>query len=278
MSSILGAFAIAFLALAALGSPLGAQETVIPPMPNFELPSASPRVHGLVGRIISSRRGETEFGPQSEAEVALGEDFPIVALRGGPNPISLGIGSQVYARFSLDDSKTSLISHDWVAGINATAALGRWDLTLQLYHESSHLGDEYGDRFATSRLDWSREVLTGWAGYSAGFWHFAGNLSYAILDELGLPRAGAAAAVDFERRPPGGLAPGRLHPTAGIFFGADAATAWRVSTSLRAGVALRAGRSREIGVAVIAHDGLSTQRQFYRRDSRYIGLELRFDL
>jgi hypothetical protein len=29
---------------------------------------------------------------------------------------------------------------------------------------------------------------------------------------------------------------------------------------------------------VIAHDGLSTQRQFFREESRYLGLEVRFDL
>jgi hypothetical protein len=52
-----------------------------------------------------------------------------------------------------------------------------------------------------------------------------------------------------------------------------------VSGSLKAGVALQANpNGREIGLAVIAHDGLSTQRQFFRQESRYLGLEVRFDL
>ena len=29
---------------------------------------------------------------------------------------------------------------------------------------------------------------------------------------------------------------------------------------------------------LIAHDGLSTQRQFFREESRYVGMEVRFDL
>ncbi|MBA3555373.1 MAG: DUF1207 domain-containing protein [Gemmatimonadales bacterium] len=247
-------------------------------MPDFELPSASPRVHGLVGRVISARRGESQFGREQEAEVALGENFPLVSLRGGPHPISLGLGSQVYARFSLEDAQTAMISHDWVVGINTTAALGRWDVTLQLYHESSHLGDEYGDRFATTRLDWSREVLAGWAGYTAGPWRFSANASYAVVDALGLPRTAGAAAIDFKSRPALGVTGGRLRPTAGVFFAADAATAWRVSASARLGVAVPTGSGGEIGVALIAHDGLSTQRQFYGRKSRYVGVELRFDL
>jgi hypothetical protein len=248
-----------------------------PPMPDFELPSASPRVNGLAGRVLSASRGESEFGREEEAEVALGENFPLFLLRGGPHPISLGFGPQVYARFSLRDSQTALISHDWVVGVNATGDFAPWDATIQVYHESSHLGDEYGDRFSTKRLDWSREVLSLWAGYTTGPWRFAGNLSYAFLDELGLPRTAAAAAVDFTSGSRDRLSHRRVRPTAGIHLAADAATAWRVSTSARVGLSLLQS-GRQVGLALIAHDGLSTQRQFYRKASRYLGLELRFDL
>jgi hypothetical protein len=108
------------------------------------------------------------FGQELEAEVALGENFPVVAIRGGANPITFGLGSQVYARFSLHDKKSALISNDWVVGVNRTAELG-----------------------------------------------------------VGLQAS-----------------PG----------------------------------SREIGLAIIAHDGLSTQRQFFQNESRYVGVEVRFDL
>jgi hypothetical protein len=278
MSSILTAGLVTLTLASLLARPLHGQALDTPAPPDFELPSASPRVHGLVGRLLSTRRGESQFGQEQEAEVALGENFPILSLRGGPNPISLGLGSQVYARFSLEDAQTAMISHDWVVGINTTALMGAWDFTLQLYHESSHLGDEYGDRFATPRLDWSREVLSGWVGYSTGPWRFAGNASYALVDGLGLSRPAGAAAIDFRSGPFLDVLGGGLRPTAGIFFAADGATAWRVSGSARLGVALPSRSGREIGVALIAHDGLSTQRQFYRRQSRYIGLELRFDL
>jgi len=39
-----------------------------------------------------------------------------------------------------------------------------------------------------------------------------------------------------------------------------------------------AGESHEISLGLIGHDGLSTQRQFYRQQSRYLGVEVRFDL
>src|SRR6185503_3027926 len=151
--------------------PAGAQDRLFPAVRSFELPEASPRVNGLVARALSIRRGESRFGPEQEGEVVLGENFPLVALQRGPRPIVLGIGSQAYGRFSLDDSKSALISLDWVASLNTTALVGPWALTLQLYHESSHLGDEYADHFGAGRLDWTREVVAAWATYDAGALH-----------------------------------------------------------------------------------------------------------
>ena len=255
-----------------------AQARLFPSVQSFELPEASPRVYGVVGRVFSSRRGESRFGNEREAEVVLGENLPLVAIKGGPRPIVLGIGSQVYGRFSLDDAKSALISVDWVAALNTTAMLGPLALTVQLYHESSHLGDEYGDRFQVRRLDWSREVVAGWATYEAGSWQLTGGASYVIYDGLKLPRAGAALGVDVGG---GGhrILARAVEPVIGLYTEANAATGWRLSTSAKLGLALR-GRegTRSIGVALIAHDGLSTQRQFFRQESQYVGLEVRFDL
>jgi hypothetical protein len=256
-----------------------AQARIFPRVPSFELPEASPRVYGLVGRLISVRRGESDFGREAEAEVALGENFPVLALRRGSRPISLGFGSQVYGRFSLGDSKSALISNDWVVGINTTALLNRWALTFEIMHESSHLGDEYSDRFNAERLDWTREVATGWASFTAGTWRFTGGLSYALIDQLDLDRPGGAFAIDYHGRRSAQVLGGKLRPVGGIFFEANAATSWRVSSSAKLGLALWSpDTGRELTISLIAHDGLSTQRQFFRRESRYVGAELRFDL
>lgn len=255
-----------------------AQQLLFPPVRSFELPEASPRVHGLVGRLISAQRGDSRFGAEHEGEVILGENFPLVALKSGSRPIVLGFGSQVYGRFSLRDPKSALISTDWVVGINTTAALESWALTLEVYHESSHLGDEYGDRFPADRLDWTREVLAGWASYVAGVWRFTAGGSYVLVDELRLPAPAGSLGVDFRGRSRRFLG-GHVRPIAGLFSEAGAATRWRVSTSAKLGLAFAtAGESHDISLGLIAHDGLSTQRQFFRQESQYVGVELRFDL
>jgi len=254
-----------------------AQERLFPSVRSFELPEASPRVHGLVGRLISARRGDSRFGQEQEGEVVLGENFPLLSLQGGRQPIVLGLGSQVYGRFSLTDPKSALISTDWVVGINTTAAFNPWVLTLEVYHESSHLGDEYGDRFPADRLDWTREVLAGWASYVTGVWRFTAGASYVLDDQLRLPAPGGSLALDYHGRSRRALT-GQVRPIGGLFLEADAATKWRVSTSAKLGVAFATGNSHDFSLGIIAHDGLSTQRQFFRQESQYIGMELRFDL
>jgi hypothetical protein len=254
-----------------------AQQGVFPSARNFELPEASPRVYGLVGRVLSAHRGDSRFGQEHEGEVVVGENFPLVTLQGGPDPIVLGFGSQVYGRFSLSDSKSALISTDWVVGINSTALFSPFAITLELFHESSHLGDEYGDRFPGDRVDWTRGVLAGWTSYMTGPWRFTVGGSYVLVDELRLPAAAGSLGIDFRgksRR----LLGGQVRPIAGIFTEAGAATKWRLSNSAKLGLAFGTGGNHDVSLGLIAHDGLSTQRQFFRQESRYIGMELRFDL
>src|SRR3954467_14165788 len=117
MSSTRLAAILICLALLQVGS-AAARPRLFPAVTSFELPEASPRVHGLVGRLMTATRGDSRFGQEHEGEVVLGENFPILALKEGKHPIILGLGSQVYGRFSLTDPKSALISTDWVVGLN----------------------------------------------------------------------------------------------------------------------------------------------------------------
>jgi hypothetical protein len=175
MSSKLGVGWRVFAVLLSAPGIGATQQRIFPDVPTFERPEASPQVHGIALRLLSIRREDSRFGQEPEAEVVLGENFPLLALRSGANPITLELGSQVCARFSLHDKKSALISNDWVVGLNSTAVLGPWAFTLEAYHESSHLGAEYEDRFGAKWLDWIRDVAGAWASYSLGPWRLMGS-------------------------------------------------------------------------------------------------------
>ena len=231
----------------------------------------------MVGRVLTARRGDSRFGQEHEGEVVLGENFPLITLKGGQRAHCLGFGSQVYGRFSLTDSKSALISTDWVVGLNTTAGFDRWALTLEVYHESSHLGDEYGDRFPADRLDWTREVLAGWASYTVGSVapQCAGQATWWTTSSASLLPAAPLAWTTWEVPPPPGRA-GAAYRRA--FPEAEAATEWRVSTSAKLGMAFATAGTHDIGVGLIAHtdsppSGSSTGRRASTSD-----MELRFDL
>jgi hypothetical protein len=247
-------------------------------VPSFEFPLASPRTSALVGRIIHLTRGESRFGPEWEAEPALGEIWPLFAVSRGAVPVTLHLGAEVYGRYSLNDRTSAQISTDWHVNLIATAELAPWRLALEAYHESSHLGDEYRDRFNATRLDWSRGIVGGWVGYVAGGLELRGNASYAVLDELDLGRSAVALAADYRSRSRAFLgAPAQA--ILAVYAEAQEYTDWRPTYSARAGVRFAEGRSnRGMALLLTFLSGQSTQRQFYARRSRYVGMEVRFDL
>jgi hypothetical protein len=255
-----------------------AQDRFFPEVASFELPLASPRIAGFAGRLISESVGDDRFGDEREADVTIGEEFPVVLIRGGSRPVTLGFGVQVTGRFSLDDSKSALISNDWQVGFDIHADLAPWEATLQFYHESSHLGDEYMRRFDARRLDWTREVLALWVGYHVSGVRLMGSVGNALVDELNLSPWLAGLGADF-RAGAFTFAGLRAYPMAGVFMEGASATDWRISTSAKIGLAFSGARvGRELRLSLIGHDGLSTQRQFFRSSSRYFGMEIEFQL
>jgi hypothetical protein len=238
---------------------------------------ASPRVTGLVGRYIRTTISDNQFGPSTEGEAALGGNVPFILLRGGPDPISLGVGAEVYGRFNLTDPKSALISNDWTVGINVKGDLGRWRPALEVFHESSHMGDEYLDHFRAYRLDFSRELATGWLGFLAGPFTFTGGVTRVLRGQLSVTPWAAALAVDY-RSKTRRLLGTPLAAVAGVYSDSWEDADWSVSTSVRVGFVLPAASRREFGLGFIAHWGRSTQRQFHGAGSEYYGAEIRFDI
>ena len=256
-----------------------AQSRFFPDGPKFELPLASPRTTDITGRVIHISTNEDRFGPGLEAEAAVGEDFPVFALKRGPKPIALGFGVMVYGRYRLDDPKSSQISNDWTVGIHITGDFHPWDFTIRYYHESSHLGDEYAETFNATRLDWTRAVMDGWGGYSFGPWRASLGLSLVVINNPDLPKAGVSAGLDYHGRDFGFLGQ-RARPVGGLFAEAWALNDWRVSPAVKVGLGFHGirGTAPEMRLSFISHWGVSDQRQFYNNTSNYYGMELQFDL
>lgn len=271
--TILGTFAGA--------NPAAGQARSIP-LPNdaapFEFPLASSRTSAMVGRVFYAAKGDSKFGSEAEAEAALGEIWPLLAVHRGRFPITLHMGVEVYGRFSLGDAASALISNDWHVNAILTADFKRLRLAAEAYHESSHLGDEYRDRFPGPRVNWSREIVGIWAGFQAGLVKLHANASYAAIDAAGVGPGAVALAADYQGKP-GGLLGGSARTILAVSADAQEYTGWKVTWSGRLGFRFADPQGRR-GFALLGTflDGYSPQRQFFREKARYYGVEVRFDL
>jgi len=79
------------------------------------------------------------------ASVGFGETFGIYRFFGSRegNGLQFNVEGGLFAQFNLDASSYDLINADYTIGIPATYRRGDNSLRLRIYHQSSHLGDEF---------------------------------------------------------------------------------------------------------------------------------------
>ena len=259
--------------------PLAAQAPAHHELPPFELPLAAPRQYASYARLLSVQDPDDRFGPGLQAELAVGENQPLVRLRGGPSPMSLGVGGAVVGRINMGDSRTSLVSTDWRFDINANLRFGsRWNVVAFIEHESSHVGDEYVERFGVEDAGWSRDWVGVWGFYEVGPWRAGLNLG-AFLGEGsgGLGILVAAAGVDYTGGALGWW--GRdIRPVLGVYGRVEEQADWRPLLALRGGLSFPLVNDHRMALLLSGQTGATHARQFVGEDLGYLAFEFRFDL
>ena len=79
------------------------------------------------------------------ASVGLGDSFGLVRW-GGPAPnegVQLDVVGSIFAQFDLGAPSNDLINADYLIGLPLTFRRSGFSTRLRVYHQSSHLGDEY---------------------------------------------------------------------------------------------------------------------------------------
>jgi hypothetical protein len=203
--------------------------------------------------------------------VSLGESLPIV---GGPGPgggrWDLGLQGAVFSIFDLDSPSFDLVNSDFFVAVASGWRRGRWSLLGRVFHQSSHLGDEFLLRHRVNRVNLSYEGLDLLGAVDVGgVARLYGGGGALIRTEPDLDPG--SAQLGLELRAPWSLA--RLRPVAAVDVQARQATAWDVQHSVRAGVEIASERlPRRLRVMLQYFDGRSPNGQFFRRDVEYAGI------
>jgi hypothetical protein len=216
------------------------------------------------------------------ASVGLGDSFGLIGWRGPvPNDgVQLDVIGSIFAQFDLGAPSNDLINADYIIGLPVTFRRSGFSTRLKVYHQSSHLGDEYLLR--------SEEIDRKNISFE--------SIELLVSQEMGPLRVYIGGERIFRREPDtlpselfhGGaeLRTGRAGPLQ-LVSGLDVKTTdlhdWSPAVSGRVGLEMaRAGSdghpARLVTLMVEFYQGPSPYGQFFQDDISYVGVGLHFGL
>ena len=222
------------------------------------------------------------------ASVGIGDHFAF-ARWNGPRPgdgFQVGLEGSVFAQFDLNTQSYDLINADYVFGLPMTYRYGFFSGRLRLYHQSSHLGDEFVLESHIPRENFSFEAAEAILSADLGPARIYGGGEYLIhVVPQRLERWVAHGGLELRQRkgaiPLGSFASARLVAAGDVKAVQD--LNWEIAYSAVAG--LEFSRPNESGHAarvwsLLGHyyDGPSPYGQFFSSDVEYYGVALHFAL
>jgi len=248
---------------------------LLPPGTLFAPLLADPRWPHL---SVSGQRylGDREFRHVGSA--TLGETLSIYRDDG---PLGgqweAGVQAAVFAIFDLDAESKDLINADYLGGLFASYRRGQLQAMARLFHQSSHLGDEFLLRSRTDRLNLSYEAvdLRVAHGFLDGAVRLYGGGSVLFNRDPGNIAPGAIQ-YGVELYSPWRVARGALRPFLAVDLQQRQENAWAADLSVRTGVQLesRPVFGRKLTLALEYFTGHSPNGQFFRQTIDYIGIGL----
>ena len=241
--------------------------------------------------FVSYLRETGDDGDMDLGSVGISDAFGLLRVGGSKagNGFQISIAGSVFAQFDLDASSYDLINADYMIGLPITMRSGPFSMRLRLYHQSSHLGDEFllrENNPTFERENISFEAADMIISLDGGPIRLYGGGEYLLRREPSdLERYVAHGGL--ELRPARRLA--RFGSVAGVRFvaGGDFKASqeqdWKPAVSVRTGLEFDRPRDtdppgRRWGLLFEAYKGPSPYGQFFRRNVEYYGAGIHFTL
>ncbi|HSA62155.1 MAG TPA: DUF1207 domain-containing protein [Nitrospiraceae bacterium] len=220
--------------------------------------------------------------------VALGETYGLWSRRkeGSCDGMQAGLQMGIFSQFDMFEPSTELINTDFIIGIPFSWRSEFFSARVRLYHQSSHLGDQFLlARPGFNRVEISFEEIDGLVSYDvpAGWGRVYAGGGYLIRREpTTLDRLKAQWGVELrgpELRSPllGGTLKGGLiiTPVFAADFKAFEELGWVINSSLNTGLEwFRPGTTRRLRVLLNYYWGYNPYGQFFSQRIQSVGLGL----
>lgn len=230
--------------------------------------------------------------------VSFGGSFPFLRYSPEPDPpksgwhLQFGLQAAVFSVFDFDAESTDLVNTDFWAGVPVSYRWGDFSVIGRVFHQSSHLGDEFLLRNRVDRVNLSYEAADLLVSYDLGprldkgrdfergrvLRLYGGGGVLLRRDPSDLDRLWAQAGL--ELKSPDAVFGNRVRPILAADFQSRQEYDWEVDVSARAGIQIEkiAKSGRQVQFLVEYFHGRSPNGQFYERTIEFIGFEgrLRF--
>jgi hypothetical protein len=239
--------------------------------------------------FVSYLRGTSNspFGTDLGA-VGIADRFGLLRW-GGPKPgegFQLGLDGAVFAQFDLNQPSYDLINADYLGALRATFRRGGASGRVRLYHQSSHLGDEFLIRSLIPRENFAFQAAEAILSADSGPLRFymGGELVFNAIPgsiETEIAHGGIELRQRTSSLRLGNFAGLRLIAAADFKSVGD--LDWKVATSARAGIEVNRAEApahavRSWSILAQYYDGPAPYGQFFREDVEYYGVGLQFSL
>jgi hypothetical protein len=209
------------------------------------------------------------------ASVGFGETFGMYRFLGSRegDGLQLSVEGAIFARFNMEASSHDLINADYTIGIPATYRYGDNSLRFRIYHQSSHLGDEFLlSANPPDRVNLSYEAIELILSREWHGWRVYGGGEYLIHKEPGdLKPMSAHWGIEYRGSKPL-LWNGR--PVAGVDMKSFEEHNWNIDTSVKAGLEFGEPNPGHRRLRLMAewYKGYDPRGQFYNNKVDYYGL------
>ena len=184
-----------------------------------------------------------------------------------------GFQAGVFSVFDLEASSADLVNSDFLVGLTFTHHIADLTVMARIYHQSSHLGDEFLLRNRVDRVNLSFEVLDLLASFEPTQWlRLYGGGGVIVHREPALDRGILQTGVELSS--PVAFAAGYLRPVAGADLQFRQESDWKTDASVRAGVQIEHPFLRRSLLRILGefYSGRSPNGQFYERRIKTVGL------
>ncbi|HBL16158.1 MAG: hypothetical protein A2X36_04165 [Elusimicrobia bacterium GWA2_69_24] len=224
----------------------------------------------------------TAFGDYRVGSVGFGENLGLARWPSGRegDGVQLGVSGAVLALFNMDSESHDLLNADYIIGFPLSWRRRHWSARARLFHQSSHLGDEFlltSQPIALERINLSYEVLETLLSWDNHQFRVYGGPSRILSTVTPLKRQRVQAGAEYRSSPWLGRT-GRW--LAGVEWSAWQENRWQGNLGLKGGIVLASPfqEARSVQLYGEFYGGEIPHGQFYRLRTAYYGLGLAFSL